>query len=188
MSAPSHPMKNWPISVAIAVAAMLLGTQCNAATIRSFELAEAGASLSIRLSDGRVVEAPFTHAEQEGFSDVHLAANRRLIGWTATFANCCTSYPLPRSLVVHDGSRVVRVIGADDLSIFDWRFSADSGSVIFHRELPHGDSPHLFRRVRLSDGKRLDEFDCRPVGSQRRSAAPTHPPAWTGAHDLECGR
>lgn len=171
--------------VLAAIASLLEGAAV-AATIQSFEVSEDKSHLSIHLASGAVLKAPLTDAEQEGFSNVQVSPNRKLIGWTATFPNCCTSYPLPRALVVHDGFRVVRIIGGESLSIFDWHFAPDSRSLIFKRELPHGASPQLFRWLRISDGKLLSHFDCVPPDPEHPPDAYRRPPKWTGATDEEC--
>src|ERR1700674_769217 len=36
---------------------------------------------------------------QEGFSDVQLAEDRKTIGWAETYDNCCTSYAVPLCVV-----------------------------------------------------------------------------------------
>jgi len=170
----------------LAFAGMAIAFNCRAAAIESFELSENEATLLIHMSDGSMLPAPYTSAEQEGFSNVQISPDRRYIGWTATFGNCCTSYPLPRSLVVHDGSRVVRIAGPENLSIFSWHFSPNSQSFVFQRELPHGNSPHFFRWLRISDGKLLGEFDCDVIDPENQPGRYSHPPKWTGAVDLEC--
>jgi len=141
---------------------IVLASHSAGAAVSSFKLSDDELTLSIQLSDGSSFMAPHTNSEQAGFSNVQIAPNKRLIGWTVTFLNCCTSYPLPRSLVVHDGSRIVRIVGVEDLSIFEWQFSKDSQAIVYFRELPHGNSPRYFRWIRVCDGKVLGEFDCFP--------------------------
>lgn len=170
----------------LSIATVAVAFGCHATTIESFELSEDETSLLVRMSDGSTFTAPHTSAEQDGFSDVKIAPNRRYIGWTVTFGNCCTSYPLPRSLVVHDGNRVVRIATPESLSIFDWNFSKDSQSFVFQRELPHGNSPHFFRWVRISDGRLLGKFDCDVIDPDYPPNRYLHPPKWTGAADLDC--
>lgn len=168
------------------IAAGILAANCCVAQVRSFELADSGSALVIHLADGHSFDAPRTSSEQEGFSNAQIAPDGNFIGWTVTFPNCCTSYPLPRSLVIHDGHRIVRIVGIDKLSIFDWRFSSDSQSLIFQRQFPHGNSPHLFRWVRIADGQTLGEFDCYPIDPEHPPKAVDHPPAWTQAQGLAC--
>lgn len=155
-------------------------------TIQSFQLSEDHSHLSIHLSDGAVLSAPLTAAKQSGFSNVQVSPNRHLIGWTVTFSNCCTSYPLPRALVIHNGSRVVRLVSAENLSIFDWHFAPDNKSLVFIREPPHGSSPQLFRWIRISDGKLLGKFDCYPTDPDHPPKVHLQPPDWTGAQDADC--
>lgn len=165
--------------------AIWLAAPAAAADIQTFDLDGDRKLLSFRLAKGDPIKAPLTHAEQSGFSNAQISPNRKLIGWTVDFANCCTSYPLPRALVVHDGQRVVLNVPAD-LSIFKWRFSKDSASIVFQREYPHGNDPISFHWVRIRDGVELGEFTCYPLGNPDFSGKPIKPPRWTGASDRKC--
>ena len=42
-----------------------------------------------------------------GFSDVQLAEDRQTLGWTIEVENCCTSYSIPKSLVVFRDKQVL---------------------------------------------------------------------------------
>lgn len=149
--------------------------------VTSFNLSEDESSLSIQLSDGTTFVAPRTNAQQVAFGNVKVSPKGQYVGWTAAFSNCCTSYPLPRSLVIHDGTRVVRTIEPEDFSIFEWSFSRDGRSFVYARELPHGNSPRFYRWIRIQDGKVLGEFECFPDDPGHPSGKHVSPPGW--AHD-----
>lgn len=139
-------------------------------------LSEDGTRLVMQMSDGVAVAAPYTLADQVGFSDAKISPDGRYAGWTAQMPNCCASYPLPVELVVHDGLRVVRIVGPTAPPIFAWAFAADGATLILRQEFPHGDGPRFLSQVRLSDGKLLASFQCnayRPEGPKCKSA-----PAW----------
>jgi hypothetical protein len=172
---------NSPLGVAficVAMAASALAPAWAAGTIRSFDLSGDEATLTIRLVDGRSAQAPVAHAEQEAFGDVRVSPNGRYIGWVVELPNCCTSYPLPRLLVVHDGTRVVRRIGPVAPPIFDWAFAPDGRSVVYKQQFPHGSAPLSFHRVSIQDGKALGAFDCFPDDPVAIASKPALPPKW----------
>ncbi|MFO1340395.1 MAG: hypothetical protein U1F53_19600 [Burkholderiaceae bacterium] len=145
-------------------------------------------TLTVRRSEGKAFQAPFTDAGQEGFSRAAISPDGRYVGWTGTFENCCTSYPLPLSLVVHDGQRVVYTRRREDgPSIFRWHFSRDSRFVIYESTWPHGLVPTFYARVRLSDGRVVGEYECDPPEwAESRPKRWAHPPAWTGDAEADC--
>jgi hypothetical protein len=157
-----------------------------AGTIQSFDLSVDEAMLTIHLSTGHSLQAPATHAEQEAFGNVKVSPNGRYIGWVVALPNCCTSYPLPRLLVVHDGTRVVRRIGPVAPPIFDWAFSADGRSVVYKRQFPHGSAPLSFHRVSIQSDKELGVFDCFPDDPDGIESAPAPPPKWAWAIAQDC--
>jgi hypothetical protein len=159
-----------------------------AAKIASVDSTDTVETLSIRLANGRSIPAPFTDVEQQGFSRAAVSSDGRYVGWTAMFGNCCTSYPLPLSLVVHDGEKVVLLIRREDgPSIFKWRFSRDSRYVVYERTLPHGWSPTWYTRVRLADGVVVNRFECDPPEDPEQPPKRViRPPAWTGVTEAQC--
>ncbi|HEX5687016.1 MAG TPA: hypothetical protein VFY73_23635 [Ideonella sp.] len=176
-------MKRWLLGVVAVVA-----VQVAAAKIVSVDSSDVVENLTIRLSDGRSFRAPLTDAEQAGFRSAAVSSDGRYVGWTATFGNCCTSYPLPLSLVVHDGERVVLLIRREaGPSIFEWRFSPDNRYVVYEQTMPHGWSPTWYTRVRLADGQVVGRFECDPPEDEERPPKRlVRPPTWTGAAASLC--
>jgi hypothetical protein len=169
------------MKIFLATIAAIAFSSASFGTVSSFNLTEDESSLSIKLSDGATIVAPKTNAEQVAFGNVKVSPKGQYIGWTVAFSNCCTSYPLPRSLVIHDGTRVVRIIEPEDFSIFTWSFSRDGRSFVYKRELPHGSSPRFYHWIRIQDGKTLGEFECLPDYPDLPSSKHVNPPRW--AHD-----
>jgi hypothetical protein len=142
---------------------LLYATLCLAwsnafSAIEFTELSEDGQELVIHLKRGQVVLAPRTGASQNRFSAVKVSSNGRYVGWLAQYPNCCTSYSLPQSLVVHNGLQIVRIISANGPPIFEWKFGDSSKSIAYKQEYPHGGSPRYFFEVRISDGKVLPKL------------------------------
>jgi hypothetical protein len=125
------------------------------------------ARLDIETNHGVRIAAPQTMAEQVGFDNVQISPDGRHVGWTVLTPNCCTSYLLPDELVIHDGVRIVRIVGPATPPIFAWAFAADGEHLVVRQEFAHGDGPRMLHLVRLSDGVVRASFECnayRPEG------------------------
>jgi hypothetical protein len=58
---------------------------------------------------------------QEGISDVEVAADKRTIGWTAMVDNCCTSYSVPLSVAIYQSGKKVLHIQQGQM-VWYWTF------------------------------------------------------------------
>ena len=130
---------------------------------------DATGQLRIVLSNARVIR-PAADSDQVGFEQVALSADRRIVGWVALHPNCCTSYPIPLTLVLlrTDGRRTV--IG-DGLPIWQWTFTADARSVVIRRAPVHGAAPTLYERRDVRTGRVL-------ATAQTNTPAPVALPEW----------
>ena len=62
---------------------------------------------------------------QEGITDVKVAADKRTIGWAETFDNCCTSYSIPIALAIYrSGDTILHI--QQGQALWYWTFR-DSG-------------------------------------------------------------
>jgi hypothetical protein len=77
--------------------------------------------------------------DQVGSAFLKVADDKRTVGWSAEFENCCTSYPVPLVLVVYRDGKVQQRLG-DGMMIYDWRFWAGGRQVAFCTGTVHGDS------------------------------------------------
>lgn len=171
------------------ILAVTMALACSSAcygAVASFTLSGDGTMLSVQRSDRTQFVAPRTDLRQVALGNVKLSANGRYIGWSVGFPNCCTSYPIPRALVIHDGLRIVRIIHAETLSIFDWRFSSDGSDVLYREELLHGISTYLYRWIRIQGGKVMGKFDCFPYERGGLANNRVRPPKWAQASTVEC--
>jgi hypothetical protein len=64
-----------------------------------------------------------------------VSKDRRAVGATALFANCCTSYDVPLQLVIYSGGKTHRFEGG--LAIFDWHFADGGRRVVFSQQTVH---------------------------------------------------
>jgi hypothetical protein len=135
-------------------------------TYRGAAIDSAG-RLSIVTSSGRVVRPPLDSGAV-GVEQVLIARGGRVVGWVATYQNCCTSYPLPLRLTLRhsDGHRTV--VGAD-LPIWQWAFVANGRRVVLRESPVHGDAPTHFELRDAVTGAALDSVDVHP-GSGRLPA------------------
>ena len=92
--------------------------------------------------------------EQVGSNDIKIASDKKTVGWTALYENCCTSYPIALRLVIYKNGRVRRSITAD-LMIYDWRFWAGGKQVAFCSGTVHGDSGGHCELHDAASGRRL---------------------------------
>jgi hypothetical protein len=89
--------------------ALSLGAKASSAQ-RSYRGADIDSTgqLRIRITNDGVIR-PSKDSEQVAFDQVALSPDQRVVGWVALYPNCCTSYPIPLTLVLlrSDGSRAV---------------------------------------------------------------------------------
>jgi hypothetical protein len=137
------------------------------------------------------IHAPRTLDDQQGFSDALVSPNGSLVGWLALVGNCCTSYPLPMALVIFRHGQVIRTI-SEKQPIFHWSFVRQGTAVAYQQTFPHGLVPYFYKLRRISDGKLLEEFDCRPketeVGTpaEYENDGPVPPWVWPLAELSDC--
>ena len=127
---------------------------------RGATLAPDQATLVLHTERGDV-DAPRTEVDQQGFDAPHVSADGRSAGWLVLEANCCTSYPLPTSVVVFREGKFVRRFG-EGMAIWAWAFAAHGQAVAYRQRAPHGISTIAYTLRNIADGRLLDEFDCFP--------------------------
>ena len=101
--------------------------------------------------------------KQVGCADVSVADDGHTVGWSVLVDNCCTSYPIPTSIVVYkDGHQHVIAPGQ---MIWKWRFIERGSQIAVLSGPVHG----WASEARLYDwhGKQLASWDGRNT-----------PPAW----------
>jgi hypothetical protein len=97
-----------------------------------------GGSVHIIESDGHEREIP-KEKEQVGSSQAKITDDKETAGWLSEYENCCTSYPIPLTLVVYRRDKELRRFG-DGMMIYDWRFWVGGRQVAFCSGTVHGDS------------------------------------------------
>lgn len=96
---------------------------------------DADGTLVIRTVRGRAIEIRRT-GEQTSFSQPVLSPDRSAVGAQALYPNCCTSYDIPKELVVYAAGKVHRFRGIG-MPIFQWHFTSGGARVAFGQEPVH---------------------------------------------------
>ena len=113
-------------------------------------------SLIITGADGQAIEPPKV-TEQVGFENALISQDGQFVGWLALHPNCCTSYPVPLTLVVLDQDGHHREFRSTQ-AIFGWCFVPARKSVAYRQTVLHGPSETTFELRRVADGKLLSRF------------------------------
>jgi hypothetical protein len=161
---------------ALALACTLVfSADCLAVAYRSVTISEDNQHLTISSENGDV-DAPRTRPDQEGFSDARISPNGRSVGWLVLAPGCCTSYPLPMSLIVFRDGKIVRIFDDGEPPIFGWIFQDGDKAIAYRQSTAHGAKVIWYKLKRVSDGKTIAEFDCDPNGPD--DAVSQDAPAW----------
>jgi hypothetical protein len=119
-------------------------------------------------SDGQEVVPP-KEKDQVSVASARLAGNKLEAGWLVEFANCCTSYPIPLTLIIYRPGKPLERFG-NGMMIADWHFEAGGKQVAFSTNTVHGDLVPQYELRDTSTGRLLDKWD----GKLTQEA-----PAWT---------
>lgn len=108
------------------------------------------------LSYGKEIPAP-KEKDQVSCSSPKLAEDGKTAGWLVEYDNCCTSYPLPLSLVVYRNGKVVQRWKPGQ-SIWDWQFLQKGKQVAFWTGPTHGNFVSHFELHDVNSGKLLADW------------------------------
>ena len=106
-------------------------------------------------SSGKDIVPP-KEKEQVGCSDAQLSPDKRTAGWLVSYENCCTSYPIPLSLVLFRSGQVIQRIAPGQM-VYDWRFWKND-SVAVSDGPTHNPSGPQIRLYDIQSGKLLKEW------------------------------
>jgi hypothetical protein len=113
----------------------------------------------VRITDSRGTEIiPKKEKRQQQCSSPKIADDRRTVGWLVEVPNCCTSYPIPLSLVVYRGGRVIRRFQPGQ-AIWDWQFLNAGNQVAFWIGPTHGEFVPHFELHDLPGGQLVAQWD-----------------------------
>ena len=146
------------------ISRLLLVTVClavwpNAAAAQTYAgvRATVDRQLVIRTMDGRETRlAP--KGEQVGFLKPQLSSDRTAVAWLTEHGNCCTSYSIPRTLVVLAGGTTHRFEG-NGVPIWRFRFEADGKQIAFQQETTHGGLGVRYELRDIRTERLIDDYE-----------------------------
>ncbi len=94
--------------------------------------------------------------QQVAVSSPALSPDGRTAGWLVEVENCCTSYPIPLSLVLYSGSSH-RALG-DGLMIYSWCFAPRTATVAIASGTVHGMQGQNLTLYNIRSGKQLKQW------------------------------
>jgi hypothetical protein len=137
--------------------------------------------LSIEYSDGTTVVEKIPPAQKSsdketvfnevGFSDVKVSSDKRTIGWTEVFENCCTSYPVPEVLAIYQSGETITHIQQGQM-VWDWVFLDGSQHVSAVWGPTHGTDRGDYQLYDARTGHMLSEFFGEPADNSTNPEAP----------------
>lgn len=168
----------------ILLLALPIVTACGAAptVYRSAELDAAGA-LVLTTTDGRRETPPLDRERgeelerQSGFDQPRIAPDGKTVGWLSLYPNCCTSYDIPREVVLYRDRRALLRLRGNGQAIFRWNFADGGRAVAFCQGPPHFSAYRHYELRRVADGALLAEAET-GAGSAGGPLAP-----WAAALD-----
>ena len=107
--------------------------------------------------DGRDTRVP-AEKDQVSCDKPAIAPDRRTAGWLVNVPNCCTSYPVPITLVIYRSGRVIARIG-DGMMLYGWKFVDGGRKVAVSSGTVHGMTFVHFTLYEASTGKLLATWD-----------------------------
>ncbi len=120
------------------------------------EKAWIGADGQVQVQSGGKIKSLAKDPDQVSVQALVIAPDRQSVGWLVEMPNCCTSYPIPMTLVIHRAGQKPLRLGGSGLAIWGWAFRTNGSQVGFYTGTVHGDyTPnfqlHDTRTVRLID-------------------------------------
>jgi hypothetical protein len=118
-------------------------------------------------SDGREVVVP-KERDQQGAEEIQLSDDHKTVGWLVEYPNCCTSYPIPMTVVLYRDGRIIRRL-ENGRAIFRWAFLKGEKQVAYFSDTVHSNLAPECVLVDVATGKTVESW--------KRDEGPL--PAWT---------
>jgi hypothetical protein len=110
---------------------------------------------------------------QEGISDLEVAADKRTIGWTEMVDNCCTSYSVPLSVAIYQSGKEVLHIQQGQM-VWYWTFLDGGKRVSVVWGPTHGPEVGDYQLYDAKTGRMLSEV----FGKEDIQALAPDAPEW----------
>lgn len=93
---------------------------------------------------------------EEGITDLKVAPDKRSVGWTENFDNCCTSYSVPLVLTIYNsGKRLVHIQQGQMVWYWTFRDGGQRVSVVWGPT--HGPEVGDYQLYDVRTGRKVDE-------------------------------
>jgi hypothetical protein len=142
--------------------AMLCRAEIRANNVTSASIGKDGL-IHILLSDGAEFVAPreTRPVSPAGADDMQvsveapvIATDRRTVGWLVNVPNCCTSYPIPVTIVLYRGGHIIRRL-SNGRAIFRFQFVKGGEQVAYFSDTVHSNLGPACVLVSVRSGKTL---------------------------------
>jgi hypothetical protein len=146
-------------AIVLGASSFALKAQVAPATVTSATASSSGEAVQILYSDGKELAAPKLK-DQVSFGRPLVAKDKRTVGWLAMLPNCCTSYPIPLTLVIYRDGRIIASI-SPGMSIFHWLFLSQGDRVALSTDVLHGGSDYSaeYELYEVSSGRHLAHWN-----------------------------
>jgi hypothetical protein len=153
-----------PFWLRVWIAVLVAAAGVSAATDTYIEAkVDIDGGLRIVTASGKVVRPKqlpkrSTLGDQAGFDQIKISPDGHIVGWVALYPFCCTSYPIPLTLVLYSSDRT-RTFNGSGLPIWRWCFVADGKQIAFEQETVHGGIGVHYERRDVANGRLLEQYD-----------------------------
>lgn len=181
----STSIKKTNYSFITLTAALTFTLSAQAAPYTSAVVSNEGSVLNIH-ADSTNISIPRTEPTHEGFSNPKVSSDGHLVGWLELHSNCCTSYPIPLSLIIFAQGKIIQRF-QEGLPIWGWSFEQHNSAVAYRQRPTHGNAMVEYKLRRVRDGKLLGHFECYSDEIPFSSVSVAeHVPAWVWSIAEEC--
>src|SRR5438270_8046106 len=147
------------IRAAVAMLAVLPGIAQTSKSLTAVNIGSDGIVHIVR-SDGSEFIAP-KEKDQVSSSSSKIADDKSTAGWLVNYENCCTSYPIPLTLIVYRPGRPLHKFG-DGMSIGDWSFWVGGKQVAFYTNTVHGGLAPHYELHDVRTGRLIEKWEGHP--------------------------
>jgi len=112
--------------------------------------------MHIRMKDGAEKVIP-ADKEQVGADGIKISPDGSAVGWMVEVPNCCTSYPIPVSIMVYSARGKLQRFG-DGMMIGDWKFLEGGRKIAYNTDTVHSNLAPQCALVEISTGKTLGHW------------------------------
>ncbi len=107
--------------------------------------------------DGQDIFVP-PEKKQVSSEALQVTPDGETVGWLVEEPNCCTSYPVPTTLVIFRAGKIMRRL-SDGMMLYKWRFAEGGRQVAVSSGTVHGMNGVHLTLYDVRTGRRLKTWD-----------------------------